>query len=150
MTYSKNYICKFMQANSWDHKLFHFNLSFWIWKVWKGREITKIWISPERKELFRWNKKHHSFWRARYKNITTRISSFFKKVSIVDFQLLFRIALPKELIKYLLQFNNKETRTTSMYIILVIYCWLWAGKYPTDIVSVVYLEHYLHLWLFNP
>ena len=28
---------------------------------WKGRgKITKIWISRERKELFRWNKKHLS------------------------------------------------------------------------------------------
>ena len=46
-------------------KLFHFYLSFWIWKVWKGREkITKNWISREWKELFRWNKKHfHRFWR---------------------------------------------------------------------------------------
>ena len=61
LNYSKNYICKFMQANSWHHKLFHFHLSFWIWKVWKGREkITKIWISQERKELFRWNKKYFS------------------------------------------------------------------------------------------
>ena len=61
MSYSKNYICKFMQANSWHHKLFHFHLSFWIWKVWKGRgKITKIWISQEWKELFRWNKKF--FW----------------------------------------------------------------------------------------
>ena len=34
----KNYICKFMQVNSWHHKLFHFHLSFWIWKVWKERE----------------------------------------------------------------------------------------------------------------
>ena len=46
---SKNYICKFMPANSWHHKLFHFLLSFWICKVWKGREkMTKIWISRER------------------------------------------------------------------------------------------------------
>ena len=36
LSYSKNYICKFMQANSWQHKLFHFHLSFWIWKMWKG------------------------------------------------------------------------------------------------------------------
>ena len=49
-----------MQASSW-HKLFHFHLLFWIWKVWKGRgKITKIWISQEWKELFQWNKKH--FW----------------------------------------------------------------------------------------
>ena len=64
--YSKNYICKFMQANSWHHKLFHFHLSFWIWKVWKGREkITKNWISWEGKELFRCIKRtFYSFCRA--------------------------------------------------------------------------------------
>ena len=57
--YSKNYICKFTQVHSWHHKLFHFHLFFWIRKVWKGRvKITKIWTSRERKELFRWNKKH--------------------------------------------------------------------------------------------
>ena len=51
LSYSKNHIWKFMQANSWDHKLFHFYLSFWIWKKWKGRgKITKIWI-------YLWNKK---------------------------------------------------------------------------------------------
>ena len=38
LSYSKNYICKFMQVNSWHHKLFHLHLSFWIWKVRKGRE----------------------------------------------------------------------------------------------------------------
>ena len=64
LSYSKNYICKFMQVNSCHHKLFHFHLSFWIWKVWKRREKnTKMWKSRERKELFRWNKKNifHSF-----------------------------------------------------------------------------------------
>ena len=61
LSYSKNYTCKFMQANSWHHKLFHFHLFFWIWKVWKGRgKITKNWISQEQKELFRWNKKPFS------------------------------------------------------------------------------------------
>ena len=64
LSYSKNYTCKFMQANSWHHKLFHFHLFFWIWKVWKGRgKIIKIWISREQKKLFRWNKsnkKHFS------------------------------------------------------------------------------------------
>ena len=59
LSYYKNYICKFMRANLWIHKLFHLHLSFWIWEVRKGREkITKIWISRELKELFRWNKKH--------------------------------------------------------------------------------------------
>ena len=61
LSYSKNYICKFMPTNSWHHKLFHFHLPFWIWKVWKGREkIIKVWKSRERKELFRWNKNHFS------------------------------------------------------------------------------------------
>ena len=59
--YSKIYIWKFMQASSWHHKLFHFHLPFWSKIVWKGREkITKNWISRERKELLRWNKKHLS------------------------------------------------------------------------------------------
>ena len=63
---SKSSICKFMQANLWHHFMqanlwHHFHLSFWTWKVWKGREqITKIWISWEWEELFRWNKKHFS------------------------------------------------------------------------------------------
>ena len=57
LSYSKNYIHKYMQTNSW-HKLFHFHLSFRIWKVWKGREkIAKTWISWEWKELFRSSKK---------------------------------------------------------------------------------------------
>ena len=48
LSYSKNYTCKFMQANSGHRKLFHFHLSFRIWKVWKGRrKITKNWISWE-------------------------------------------------------------------------------------------------------
>ena len=33
LSYSKNYICQFMQVSSWHHKLFLFHLSFWIWKV---------------------------------------------------------------------------------------------------------------------
>ena len=46
LSYSKNYICKFMQVNLWHHKLFHFRLSFWIWKMRKGREKTlKILMS---------------------------------------------------------------------------------------------------------
>ena len=62
LSYSKNYIYKFMQPSSWHHKLFHFHLSFWIWKLWKGRrKTTKTWISWEWKELFRWNKKHFSY-----------------------------------------------------------------------------------------
>ena len=55
---SKNYICKFMQANFWHHKLFHFHLPFWIWKAWKGREKLQKSEYLENKELFKWNKKY--------------------------------------------------------------------------------------------
>ena len=43
LSYSKNYTCKFMQTNSWHHKLFHFHLSFWIWKCGKeGKKLQKF------------------------------------------------------------------------------------------------------------
>ena len=59
LNYTKNNTCKFKQANSWHHKLFHFHLLFRISKVRKRRgKIAKIWISWEQKELFRWKKKH--------------------------------------------------------------------------------------------
>ena len=62
---SKNYICKFMQGNSWHYKLFHFYLSFCTWKVCKGREkITKISISQQWKSfLDKIKNTFHSFWR---------------------------------------------------------------------------------------
>ena len=32
-----------MRANSWHHKLFHFQLSFWILKVWiEGKKLQKF------------------------------------------------------------------------------------------------------------
>ena len=66
LSYSKNYICKFMQVNSWHHKLFHFHLSFWIWKVWKGREkLQKIEYLENEKSFFDEIKNiFHSFWKA--------------------------------------------------------------------------------------
>ena len=61
----QNYICKFTQANSWHHKWFHFHLSFFIWKVWKGMEnITKTWISRERNSFLDEINIFNSFWRA--------------------------------------------------------------------------------------
>ena len=42
LSYSKNYICKFMDVNSWHHKIFNFHWSFWIWKVWKGNKLQKF------------------------------------------------------------------------------------------------------------
>ena len=61
-SYFKNYMYKFMQTTSWHNKSFLFHISFWIWKLWKGREEnTKTWISREQKELFRWNLKKTFF-----------------------------------------------------------------------------------------
>ena len=51
LSYSKSYICKFIQVNSW-HKLFHFHLTFWIWKKWKGRENTQKFKYLENKKSF--------------------------------------------------------------------------------------------------
>ena len=66
LSYFKNYICKFMQANSWHHKLFHFHLSFCIWKVWKGREKIQKFEYLETKKSFldKIKSTFHSFWRA--------------------------------------------------------------------------------------
>ena len=64
LSYSKNYICTFMQANSWHHRLFHFHLSFWILKVWKEREITKNEYLKNQKSSFDEIKNiFHNFWR---------------------------------------------------------------------------------------
>ena len=83
LSYFKIYICKFMQANSW-HKLFHFRLSFWIWNAWKVREkITKIWISRERKELFRWNKKKKSYFLKGYHLAKKKTD---KKIAVTSFK----------------------------------------------------------------
>ena len=48
---SRNYICKFMHVNSW-HQLFHFHLSFWIWKVRKGREKLQKFEYLENEKSF--------------------------------------------------------------------------------------------------
>ena len=65
-SYFKNYICKFMQAYSWHHKLFHLHLSFCIWKVWKGREkIQKFeYLENEKSFLDEIKNTFLSFWRA--------------------------------------------------------------------------------------
>ena len=66
LSYSKNYICKFMQTNSWHHKLFHFHLSFGIRKVWKERgKLQKIeYLEKEKSFLDEIKNTFHSFWRA--------------------------------------------------------------------------------------
>ena len=66
LNYFKNYICKFMQASSWHHKLFQFQLSFWTWKVWKGRgKIQKCeYLQNENSFLDETNSIFHSFWTA--------------------------------------------------------------------------------------
>ena len=52
VSYSKNYICKFIQANWWHHKLFHFHLSFGILKLWKGREKNCKNLNIENEKSF--------------------------------------------------------------------------------------------------
>ena len=55
-SYSKNYICKFMQANSWHHELFLFICPFESLKFGKERKKnTKIWISRELEYLKLWH-----------------------------------------------------------------------------------------------
>ena len=41
-----------MRANSWHHKFFHFLLSFYIWKVWKGREKIQNFEYLENEKSF--------------------------------------------------------------------------------------------------
>ena len=52
LSYSKNYICRFMPAISWHHKLFQFHLSFSIWNVRKGREKLQNLKYLENKKSF--------------------------------------------------------------------------------------------------
>ena len=64
LSYSKNYICKFMQANLWHHKLFHFHLPFWIWKVWKGKKLQKFeYLENEKSFLDEIKNIFQGFWR---------------------------------------------------------------------------------------
>ena len=60
LSYSKNYTFKFMQANSWHHKLFHFHLSFWIWKVRKEEKLQKLEYLEYEKSFLDEIKKHFS------------------------------------------------------------------------------------------
>ena len=64
LSYSKNYINKFMQPNPWHHKLFNFHLFSWIWKVWKKREKFKQieYLENEKSFLDEIKKTFHSFW----------------------------------------------------------------------------------------
>ena len=61
LSYSKNYTCRFMQANSWHHKLFQSHFSFRISKVWKRRGLQKFEHLENKNSFFRWNKKHFSY-----------------------------------------------------------------------------------------
>ena len=53
---------KFMQANSWHHKLFHFRLSFWIWAVERKRKNQ--YLENEKSILDEIKSIFHSFWKA--------------------------------------------------------------------------------------
>ena len=59
---------------------------FWIWKLWRGREkITKIWISWEQKELFRWNQKHFSWFLKGYHLVTLWFDSMTDTMNLNQF-----------------------------------------------------------------
>ena len=63
MSYSKNGTCKFMQATSWHHKLFHFHLSFESEKCGKeGEKIqTSKYLENEKRFLDEIKNIFHSF-----------------------------------------------------------------------------------------
>ena len=53
LSYFKNCICKFVQANSWHHKLFHFHLSFVSGKSGKkGKKLQKFEYLENKKNFF--------------------------------------------------------------------------------------------------
>ena len=66
LSYSKNYTCKSMQANSWHHKLFCFHYSSELGKC--GREEEKLqkleYLENEKSCLDEIKNTFHSFWRA--------------------------------------------------------------------------------------
>ena len=64
-SYSKNYICKFMQTNSWDHKLFHFICPSESGKCGKeGKKLQKFEYLQNEKSFFDEIKNiFHSFWK---------------------------------------------------------------------------------------
>ena len=66
LSYSKNYTGKFMRANSWHHKLFHFSLPFWIWKFMKkAKKLQKFeYLENEKSFLNEIKNISHSFSRA--------------------------------------------------------------------------------------
>ena len=65
LSYSKNYICKFIQANSWQYKLFHFHLSFWIWKLWEEEILQKMhYLGNEKRFLDEIKNIFRNIWRA--------------------------------------------------------------------------------------
>ena len=66
LSYSKTYTYKFMQANSWHHKLFHSICSFKSGKCEKEEEnVQKIeYLENEKNFLDEIKNIFHSFWRA--------------------------------------------------------------------------------------
>ena len=106
MSYSKNYICKFMQTNSW-HKLFHFHLSLWIWKVWKGRKKIQNceYLENEKGFLDKIKTIFHSFWRTiiwrKNKNLIKIAGTSFKNPNHALFK--DPVVIMKEIMSWLLK-----------------------------------------------
>ena len=65
MSYSKNCISEFLEANSW-HKSFHLCLSLWIWEVWEKWEKSQNfeYLKNEKSFLDKIKSIFHSFWRS--------------------------------------------------------------------------------------
>ena len=59
LSYSKNYTCKFMQANSWHHKLFHLHLFFESGKCGKEWEKLHKFEYIEKKHFSLFFKSYH-------------------------------------------------------------------------------------------
>ena len=72
LSYSKNYICNFMQANSWHHKFSIFICPFESGKCGnEGKKLQKFeYLENEKSFLDEIKNIFHSFWRAiiRWKN----------------------------------------------------------------------------------
>ena len=116
LRYQRKCVIEFLfrqSMTSWTLRfIFDDPLKQWLTGRKRGKDRkTKIWISRERKELFRWNKKHFS-WRAiirwKNKNLMKIADTSFKIEAIIlclTYFYFHRTALSK---KYLEEFDGKS------------------------------------------
>ena len=77
-----------MQANSWQIIPLPFVLLN-LESVERRGKITKIWISGEWKELFRWNKKHFSTFLKGY-HLTKKNKNLIKQTQVLNIRLKYK------------------------------------------------------------